>query len=67
MANIFENMMNNSKNQTTSTPSNSSGRPMHGHWDGFEKIKINEKVSAKCLNCKKVFSNTAKARMVLHR
>lgn len=67
MANVFQDMMKKSKNQPTSEPSAPGGRPMHAHWDGLEKIKVNGKVTAKCLNCSKTFANTAQTRMTVHR
>lgn len=65
MSDIFERMM---QNQSTSTPSSSSGgRPMHGFWEGYEKIKENGKTIAKCLKCSTKILNTGKPRMIAHR
>lgn len=55
------------KGESTAGPSASGGRPKHEHWYAYESIKINGKQSAKCLNCNKVFANTAKDRMAQHR
>lgn len=44
-----------------------SGRPMHENWYGYEKVHINGKVAAKCLNCLRILPNTAKARLETHR
>lgn len=69
MENVFENMMKKgkNKNKNAAVQSTSGGRPKHADWYGFESIKENGKISAKCLNCKKIFANTAKNRMAAHR
>lgn len=43
------------------------GRPMHKNWYGYKKIHIKGKQAAKCLNCSRTFSNTAKHRLQIHR
>lgn len=65
MSNLFEKLMAQSGKQ--SAPSTSSGRPMHDQWSGYKKIHVNGRVAAKCLNCLKVVTNTAKARLLTHR
>lgn len=65
MSNAFDEMMRKKDESPHST--SSSGRPMHEHWAGYKKLYVKEKVAAKCLNCLKTFTNTAKVRMVQHR
>lgn len=66
--NAFEKLMSQDGNRDKSTPSTSaSGRPMHEHWVGYKKIHINGRVAAKCNNCLKTVTNTAKARLLKHR
>lgn len=66
MSNVFEKLMKSNENRSGS-PSSSSGRPMHEHWIGYQKVNVNNKVAAKCINCQKTFTNTAKARLQKHR
>lgn len=64
MANVFEDMMSASQQQTTK---GSGGRPMHSSWNGFERVDLNGKKAAKCLKYSKVFTNTHQKRMDAHR
>lgn len=51
----------------SSIVSRSQGRPAHGDWYGFTKIKRNDRSIAKCNNCSKLVMNTSKARLECHR
>lgn len=62
MSNAFEKLMS-SKGQAKSM----AGRPMHEHWSGYKRMDSDGKVVAKCFNCLKVLSNTAKERLMKHR
>lgn len=64
MSNAFEAMMQNAGKESSTNP---GGRPMHGYWDGFEKITQNGRIAAKCMLCSNVVTNTAKTRMEAHR
>lgn len=65
MSNAFDKLMERSQNQEEQ-PS-TVGRPMHDHWFGFERIYVDKKVQAKCLNCEKSFANTHSTRLANHR
>lgn len=65
MSDAFEKLMN-AKSDESST-STAGGRPLHDHWFGFERQSNDGKVSAKCLNCLKVFASTHGARLSKHR
>lgn len=65
MSNAFDKLM--AKGAKSSGKSTSGGRPTHEHWEGYQRIVTDSKVSAKCLNCLKTFANTAKVRLAKHR
>lgn len=64
MSNVFNEMMQRTGRESSTNP---GGRPMHEHWDGFEKITQNGRIAAKCTVCSNVVTNTAKTRMEAHR
>lgn len=67
MSNAFEKLMQIGNREQQPTTSSLGGRPMHDHWFGYAKVYSDGKLSAKCNNCLKTFSNTAKSRMEKHR
>lgn len=69
MSNAFEKLMSQSGKNDATTPlaSTSTGRPMHDQWYGYKKVQHNGRVAAKCMNCVKVVTNTAKDRLMKHR
>lgn len=60
-------MQSENRDQQAATSSAAGGRPMHDHWFGYEKVYSEGKLLAKCKNCLKTYSNTAKSRMQKHR
>lgn len=64
---ILEMHKNSAVKPKRSNPSSTGGRPMHENWYGYEKVQVNGKHAAKCLNCLKTFPNTGKHRLEIHR
>lgn len=42
------------------------GRPLE-NWDGFERVKVGDKIQALCLQCKRTLANTSFSRRKDHR
>lgn len=55
MSNAFDKLMAKSANHDEQSASGAGGRPMHEHWYGYQKIYVNQRVTAKCRNCSKVY------------